>query len=124
MRRIAIALALGLGLAVGCTQNFDSFTIGNGGANGDAALVDGAAGGGGADVSAGGTDGGTDAPSDAPSDAPRRTGLRAWHETLRDLVRAGNELHVRLRVAELFTVQHPARHAQLRLDGKMRDREL
>ncbi len=70
MRRFAIALALGLGLAVGCTQNFDSFTIGNGGASGDAALVDGAAGGDGADVSAGGTDGGADASPDAPLDAP------------------------------------------------------
>jgi hypothetical protein len=39
-------------------------------------------------------------------------------------VRAGNELRVRLRIAELFTVQHSARHAQLRLDGQMRDREL
>ncbi len=67
MRPSVVALGLALGLAVGCTQNFDSFKVG--GSGGDAAYTD-AAGSGGADVSNGGQDGGKDATPDAPVDGP------------------------------------------------------
>lgn len=78
MRRAALALLAALGLLAGCTQNFDAFTIGHGGAGGDASVSDGMAGSAGQDASIGGSEGGvdasrdsgSDAPPDAPSDAP------------------------------------------------------